>query len=167
MEKPSQEEKFPGFFHKHIAEVAPWCCFQSQSAPAGLSPRWGVTLSCFAPTLGDGCHAQGNQSRGCCSQTTFPELQSLPRAVSWSSWDKAQAPAFTHIGDSTPAQWKWTLPVISTSVGLWMSIPISWSWVPQMNIRYCGGQKEEQMQIKEELCIHPQKSRQKRSDNTY
>lgn len=97
MEKPSQEEKFPGFFHKHIAEVAPWSCFQSQSAPAGLSPRWGVTLSCFAPTLGDGCHAQGNQRGGCCSQTTFPELQSLPRAVSWSSWDKAQAPAFTHI----------------------------------------------------------------------
>lgn len=61
MEKHSQEEKFPGFLY--IAEVAPGSYFHSQEAPAGLSPRWGVTLLCFASSLSDGCHLMPKETK--------------------------------------------------------------------------------------------------------
>lgn len=122
-----------------------------------LLPYW--WLSCTKKTTGRMLLSKKFPLAAVCSQNCVREL------LGWNT-----TLVFLHISVT------WSVPhlhnenelcLLSVSVGLWIFIPISCSWVPLANVRCCSGEKEKQMQTKEELCIHSQKSRQKRSHNTY
>lgn len=172
MEKCPQEEKFTGLLHNSFAEIKwtkRWFPFTINPCHA---PRKGSTfflpcllpywwwLSCTKKPTGRILLPSKLTVAAVFSQNCVREL-----------WDKTSPCFSTYLSElkhSTPARWElsFRLSFLSSSVDLWLFFPLFLGSTGRPNIRCCGGEEEKQMQIKEELCVHPQKSRQKRSDNT-